>query len=128
MTEDLIPADVCQFILQNIDSVAQLEALLLLRAERDKDWTAAQVCTRLYISEGGASSILVLLAGRGLLTSSDDPARYRYQPSSPEIAGLIDRIPDLYARYLVPITNFIHAKPKARVQEFADAFRIRKTR
>jgi hypothetical protein len=37
-----------------------------------------------------------------------------------------DLLADVYARYLVPVTNLIHAKPKSRVQEFADAFKLRK--
>jgi hypothetical protein len=37
------------------------------------------------------------------------------------------RAVELYSRQLVPVTHLIHSKPRpARVQEFAEAFRLRK--
>ncbi len=39
MDSDFIPADVEQFIRKRIDSVAQLEALLLLRSNDQVDWS-----------------------------------------------------------------------------------------
>ena len=36
------------------------------------------------------------------------------------------RVAELYARYLIPVTQLIHAKPLTRVQEFADAFKLKK--
>jgi len=51
MADDVIPDEVKQFILNNIDSIAQLEALLLLRNNAEHDWTVDTVAKRLYISE-----------------------------------------------------------------------------
>jgi hypothetical protein len=48
MTDELVPDDVRDFILRHIDSVAQLEALLLLRANPDEDWDAPKTAKRLY--------------------------------------------------------------------------------
>jgi len=39
---------------------------------------------------------------------------------------MVERVADVYARYLVPVTNLIHAKPQIKVQKFADAFKLRK--
>lgn len=39
---------------------------------------------------------------------------------------MVDFLAVIYAKHLGPITNLIHTKPKNRVQEFADAFRLRK--
>jgi hypothetical protein len=39
MTDEVIPADIKNFIARHIDSVIQLEALLLLRACPDETWT-----------------------------------------------------------------------------------------
>ena len=39
---------------------------------------------------------------------------------------MLERLAEIYAKHLVPVTNLIHSKPKPRIQEFADAFRLRK--
>jgi len=127
MTSNPIPEDVRQFILDKIDSVAQLEALLLLRANPSDDWDAAAVAKRLYVDEPQAGSALNRsLEEKLLFTPSAEPRRYRYQPESPELGRMIDRVAEIYSKHLVPVTNLIHAKPKSRVQEFADAFKFRK--
>lgn len=41
MAGDLIPDDVREFVIRHIESVAQLEALLLLRANPDRAWDVA---------------------------------------------------------------------------------------
>jgi hypothetical protein len=72
--------------------------------------------------------VLAQLADRNVLTSIETQSaiRYRYQPHSPELADVIDEAARFYRDHLIPMTRFIHAKPKARLQQFADAFRLRK--
>ena len=127
MSSDLIPDAIRQFILDKIDSVAQMEALLLLRANAEQDWDAAAVAKRLYIDENQAGKTLArLLEEKLALAQPGEPAQYRYQPSSPELKQMVDRVAEIYSKQLVPVTNLIHSKPKNRVQEFADAFKFRK--
>jgi hypothetical protein len=57
----LIPEDVAQFIIEKIDSVAQLEALLLLRDNPQQQWDVAAVAKRLYIDDERASKVLARL-------------------------------------------------------------------
>ncbi|HEY7217508.1 MAG TPA: hypothetical protein VH985_03875, partial [Candidatus Binatia bacterium] len=61
MSTDLIPDDIKQLILDKIDSVAQMEALLLLRNNPELGWDVAAVAKRLYIDEGQAGKTLVRL-------------------------------------------------------------------
>jgi hypothetical protein len=122
----MIPKEVAQFVLGNIDSIAQLEALLLLRRE-PQQWTAAALAQRLYISETQTLEALEGLRAAGLIAALPaEPPIYRYAPASNELREIVDRTAAVYATQLVPVTNLIHSKPKTRVQEFADAFRIRK--
>jgi hypothetical protein len=51
MNCELIPHDVRQFILESIESVAYLEALLLLRSDRKGQWSCEAVANRLYIDQ-----------------------------------------------------------------------------
>jgi len=117
-----VPAELRAFIARYIDSVAQLEALLLLRGNARETWNAASVAKRLYTSEAEAAAILARLCGDGLLACASEV--YRYE-CAPDLAAMVDRLAEAYARQLIPITNLIHAKPR-RIREFADAFKLKK--
>lgn len=71
MADDLIPEDLRDFILRHIDSIAQLEALLLLRRNPEETWTAEASAKRLYISEADATHVLDRLCADGLLRCSE---------------------------------------------------------
>jgi hypothetical protein len=130
MTSGIIPDEVRQFLLRHIDSVAQLEALLLLRTEAGREWAAADVARRLYIGAQDAAPLLRQLHADGLLSAAGDAPLYRYAPASAELGALVTRLAEVYAKHLVPVTHLIHSKPqpkpKPKVQEFADAFKLRK--
>jgi hypothetical protein len=127
MAEPVIPEDIARFVLENIDSVAQLEALLLMRNPSEQDWSVAALAARLYIQEEQTTQIVAVLRMQGVIRQTQtDPVLYRYAPDSPELGAMLDRVAEIYRRHLVPITNLIHSKPKPRIQQFADAFRIRK--
>jgi hypothetical protein len=69
--------------------------------------------------------VLARLSADGFLASEE--GRYRYGSQSPELQAMVDRLAQVYARHLIPVTNMIHAKPR-RIREFADAFKFRKDR
>lgn len=123
MMAELIPDDVRKFILEHIDSVADLEALLLLRKDADQHWTTEAVSERLYVDATTAANVLARLAAGGLCVRNANS--YRYEPSDHEKRLIVDRLAEIYGQYLIPVTNFIHEKP-ARIQHFADAFRLRR--
>jgi hypothetical protein len=127
MTDSFIPDDVAQFIVDKIDSVAQMEALLLFRNEPHGAWTIEILARRLYIDEIQTAAIVNRLCADGFLAvQTSDLAHYRYAPSSEDLRQQVDRVCAIYTKHLVPVTNLIHSKPKTRVQEFADAFRLRR--
>lgn len=125
MKDDSIPADLREFILRYIDSVAHLEALLLLRASPETSWDVATTARRLYTTENQADEVLAQLCLDGLLVCEDH--HYRYANQSPEALTMIARLAEAYAKHLIPITNMIHGKPR-RIRQFADAFKFRKDR
>ena len=127
MSPDVLSAEIAQFILERIDSVAEMEALLLLRGNPDQEWDVAAVARRLYVDEKQARAALSRLAEQNLLVPEPgEPSQYRYEPGSAELKTLVDRLAEVYSKHLVPVTNLIHSKPKTRVQEFADAFKFGK--
>ena len=125
MPDDLMPEDLRDFILGHIDSIVQLEALLLLRRNPNEDWDAAKTAKRLYASEQEVADVLARLCADGLLICSY--GIYRYGCASVELERMVDRLAEVYAHHLIPVTNMIHTKP-SRIREFADAFKLRKDR
>lgn len=127
MNGQFIPDHIAQFIIEKIHSVAQLEALLLLRSSAQEQWTIQALASRLYISEEQTADVLSYLCAQGFAVPIESPLPgYRYQPSSVDLRDMLDRVAEIYSKHLVPVTNLIHSKPKARIQEFADAFKFRK--
>jgi hypothetical protein len=127
MSPYAIPEDVRRFLLNRIDSIAHLEALLLLRENADTDWSVPAVAARLYLQPEEVAPLLSRLCADNFLVMTDAQAvQYRYRPSSADLSAIADRVAHEYAKHLVPITKLIHDKPRLRVQQFADAFKIRK--
>jgi predicted ArsR family transcriptional regulator len=125
MPERTIPPDVYSFIVTHIDSIGSIEALLLLRRNKDKAWVAADVGKRLYVTDGAARDLLTQLRDDGLIESTGDA--FRYVTLDPEREDVIERLTKTYQDQLVAVTTIIHAKPR-RIREFANAFRLRKDR
>jgi hypothetical protein len=125
LADDFITDDLRGFILKYIDSIAQLEALLLLRRHSDELWTADIAAKRLYISAGEAASILQRLCADGLL--SCDEGRFRFAGQPEEQRQMVERLASAYTRHLIQVTNLVHSKPR-RLREFSDAFKFRKDR
>jgi hypothetical protein len=113
-----------RLIAESIDSVPELEAILLLCEDRERRWTAAEAGQRLYVSTTMAAHILGLLTSRGFFEQTDDS--YRYAPKSPDLDSAVRALASSYSRSLIAVTRAIHSKPGASVRQFAEAFRLRK--
>jgi len=123
MAEDSVPAEVRDFVVRCIDSVAQLEALLLLRGPPLLAWNVPAVARRLYVEEGEAAKLLSSLVSHELAIT--DGSDFQYRPRDAEMTDLVDRLAETYARSLVPVTKLIHERDVA-IRKFADAFKLRK--
>ena len=122
MTEAL-PEDVRRFVLDHVDSIAEMEALVMLVREPARAWPIDQVVARLYISPDDAEATLERLRAAGLAERAADG--WRVAVVAEPRAGTLVRLVALYATHLIPITNLIHAKG-SRIRRFADAFQLRK--
>lgn len=126
MDDAQIPGAVRMLIARKLDSIPELEALLLFRDDAGRAWTAEAAGRRLYVSTAVAASIVERLRERGFLACSGDT--YRYAPESDALAQAVEQLAEAYSRHLVAVTNLVHAKPTRGVRDFADAFRLRKPR
>lgn len=132
MQDPELPADVLRFIVERIDSVPHLEALLLLWGSGERRWNEAEVASRVYVPGDTARSVLQALAQRRLIRAehggeAGSGLLYVYDPAWDEAAGgLMALVADTYRRQLVRVAKVIHAKASPSVQEFARAFQLKK--
>lgn len=122
----MIPKVVRQFIFERIDSIAHIEALLLLFRAREERWSVVSVAKRLYITEQEASDLLNRLQTQGFVIKINESFQFHCEEN--EFVDLLNIVADVYTKHLISVTNLIHAKPSARIREFADAFKLRKDR
>ena len=81
MTSPEIPARVLQFLAERIDTVPQLEALLLLWENPQRLWSEEELAARIYVGRPVAATILQALQRQQLATAEPASAvRYRYNP------------------------------------------------
>lgn len=119
------PADseLDKFILESVDSVPHLEALLLIWVNRPKEWADEEVGKRLYLDSAAAGIILEDLGRRGLIAAvPGGPKQFRYEPG--ERDRLLAELEAAYRRDLIRISTMIHRKAAPAVLEFARAFRF----
>src|SRR5690242_13211792 len=118
-----IPPEVRSFLLACINSVAEMEALLLLRETPLQDWDAPGLARRLYVGEAEAAAILDHLLACELAVKTG--AGFRYHVRDGGRQRLMDLLADSHARHLVPLTRLVHDKSSG-IRQFAEAFKFRK--
>lgn len=121
--ESLLRRQVDQFILDQIDSVPHLEALLILWNGQPRPWLSDEMARSLYIPVERTQVILHELQQRGLAVS--ESSQYRWNPDSTH-AGLMPHVDRIYRREIVRISSMIHSKASPAVRQFARAFRLKK--
>jgi hypothetical protein len=120
--------EVDQFILDEIDGVPHLEALLLLRNSQPKEWSLEEMARALYVSLDAARRILEELIQKRVISGSGSAERYHYEPAGEEREKLLDAVDGTYRREVVRLSTMIHSKASPGVREFARAFRFTKDR
>lgn len=119
--------EVYRFILDKIDSVPHLEALLLLWNSRPSKWSGEDLAKRLYTDRDTARTLLQDLTRDDLIAAFPGPAeQYCYESKSPERDRIIELVDATYRRQVVQISTVIHSKPSSAVRDFARAFRFKK--
>lgn len=137
MTDADCPQPVQAFIASNIDSVVQLEVLLLLYATPDRSWTGDLIGRELRIDPAWVETQLAQLCSRGLLQCTD--GAYQYKPATPALHDAVVGLAKAYADRRVTVISLIYSKPPTPpppttpmetptdpLKSFLDAFRLRK--
>jgi hypothetical protein len=121
-----IPEEVDRFLARYVDTVEQLEVLLLLQRAPNDSWTAEAVAASLYSNPSSAARRLASLARHGLIAlTSEAPPAYRFGPPSDELVEVVRLVADTYRERRVAVVSAIASRPMDNVRAFSDAFRIR---
>ena len=116
-----------RFILEEIDSVPHLEALLLLCRNKQRTWRVEEMAHSLYVKPEQAENILQDLVRRNLvLVRTEGEKGYAYDSSSENRNALLQQVDETYRRELIRVSRMIHSKAAPAIRDFARAFRFTK--
>jgi len=117
----LIADSVRKLITQRIDSIEQLEVLLLMREHRERGWTVEAISDHLRSSVMSVGGRLKLLVQHGLIDHSN--GSYRYAAAG-EIDDTVGQLAQAYVEHRFSVIELIFDKPSDKLRVFADAFRV----
>jgi hypothetical protein len=128
MADDAIPAEVRQFLARYIQTVEQLEILLLVSNDPGKCWTISEVYSVIRSSEASVAQRLETFTAAGFLqVLPGPPVTYQYQPVSGELRSAVAQTAVLYQNRRVRMVEAIFTSEELDpVQGFAAAFKLRK--
>lgn len=126
-TQMVVPADpisveMQHFIAQHVQSVEQLEIFCLLSDTPQKSWSVADVFRKIQSSEKSVSECLKKFAGEKLLIA-ESGGMYRL---SPENESLAKELATAYRQRRVTIIELIYKTSATPIQDFAEAFRLKR--
>jgi hypothetical protein len=123
-----IPDTVQRFIAKYIRSLDELEILLLLRQNPQKEWGAPAIAGALQLDRAIVEARLEALEASGLVAGRQVAAErlYRYDLCSGEHVHALTELAKWYSTHRVKVIALIFAQPQDKIQTFADAFRFRK--
>jgi hypothetical protein len=120
-----IPHKVEAFVLKYIHSIEQLEVLLLLRKESDREWSAEDVSATLRTNPVSAAGRLADLKARKLISKRANNGELLYlYTHDVEVRELVDDVAKFYASHRHAIIELIYLRPAETLRVLADAFRI----
>jgi predicted transcriptional regulator len=117
------PDTVLRFIDRHIESVEQLEILLLL-AEESRDWSSFEIFKRIQSSEASVMQRLQQLSSAGLVVNK--AGQFRFEPRDESMRGIVRDLAELYRIRRVRVIEAIYTRKTDVVQTFANAFKLKK--
>ena len=126
MASDALPTQVRHFLGQYIQSVEQLEILLLLASSPEKTWTIAGVYEVIRSSERSVATRLEEFRDQGFFESQPGPpATYRYSPKNEMLRAGVTETAKVYQERRVKVVEAIFSPDLDPLQGFSDAFKFR---
>jgi hypothetical protein len=112
------------FVRAALNSVWTLEAMLLLRRQREREWRTDELVHELRSSRFAIDAALAALQAAGLVARVNDGV-YAFRPSSPDRERAAAGVDRLYAAKPMTVVRTIAAATEEKLRLFAGAFRVK---
>lgn len=123
---EILSSEIRIFIAKYFDSVALLEVLLFFKNRQERAWTALEVNANLKSSPVAIEKRAKELVEKGFLEFHSSELGFQYKPITEDLRRLVETLSKLYSQYQVRIVDQIYNPNKRAMQEFAEAFKIKK--
>jgi predicted transcriptional regulator len=124
MTSARLDQNIEKFIFACINSVEQLEILLLIRSRKEID--AETITQELRTTTTSVEKRLSDLMRKNLVVMRENDGKRTYAYDPPQnVLETIDQLSALYASHRVSVINLIFSKPSDALTGFSDAFRFK---
>jgi len=121
MSRNEITAEVKDFIFQYLDSVEQLEILLLLSNDPDKYWTPKELHDSLRSNLNSVEKRLAILLWYKIIDKNE--GAYSFKPEDPKFQMVLSDLAISYRIHRYKVLELIFS-PMKKCRDFAEAFVI----
>jgi hypothetical protein len=122
-----VPPLVRAFVAAHLRSLEELQLLVLLVQSEDRWWDADSASRELLVPLRAARIALDRLASRNLLDIRiTGDVRYQFRPGTDDLRMAAIACCDAYRANPLAVTTLASGAARRGLQDFADAFRIRK--
>ncbi|MBS1972545.1 MAG: hypothetical protein JSU04_19720 [Bdellovibrionales bacterium] len=126
MSDNDIPKTVRDFVFEYIDSVEQLEILLLLESDSNKSWSLAELNGLLRSNINSVEKRISLLLSQGLIIKNED-SQFSFFLDDVDLKQTIHSLADIYKVHRYRILEMIFS-PMKKSRDLAEAFRLSPTK
>ena len=118
-----------EFIERAVDTIHQLEILMLLRRSPDRFWRVDAIAAELQMTNTTVAASLSGLHANGVLVAQDaHPVAYRYEPCSLVLHAGVESLAAGYETDPLPVLRVVLNKPPRALRTVSDAFLFRRRR
>lgn len=125
MATSSLPLDIKELLTDYIDSVAQLEALMLFLRDPQHSWTPETLSKELRSSHTSAAKQMAQLANSGFIRTNEKN-EYYFAPANEKLRTGAEKLNDVFKEKQVAVIAFLYERPTDKLKGFADAFKLRK--
>lgn len=126
MKRDDLPQDIRQFLDACIDSIEQLQVLLLLNSNPDRSWSTTEIATELRSVDTAIEKRMADLYQRNILERKVElHDRHQFTPSSDRMRELVQGLAHQNQVRPYQVIDAIYSGPSKSIRDFADAFKVR---
>jgi hypothetical protein len=119
LKERILLQELRQFLLENVSSYDELEALLLLQSQPHVAWLPATAAQSLGLRRDQCEAALENLAAHGLAVVMGNPATFRYSPTSKPMANAAAQLQMVYRKDRLAIVQLMTTNAMDRVRASA---------